>query len=230
MGGGKIKRRDVSVDDKELSQTKRSWCSGRAAVLIMAGGVNEDETLPPHVESRIAIAEQLRNKTRYAICSSSFSLNTKVKLRSNGAPISECSAMAKALIESGWDESRVICEQQSHDTVGSLFFLLDMYLPIWSPWEAIIITSDFHLNRVKVIAEWMNMNLYDGAIRLQFIGSETKVGHSERQRHEEVATRSFLEHYEGIKSREEFFKRLIQTHSNYGRNFSGREVSPLELY
>ena len=73
----------------------------------------------------------------------------------------EAYVMAKYLIEQGVDESRVIQEEQAHDTRENLEFsreLAEQYG--MDTTSVLIITSDFHLCRAKYLARKLGMEPY----------------------------------------------------------------------
>lgn len=69
------------------------------------------------------------------------------------AKISEAEAMKRYLIQNGIDRKNIIKEESSIDTIGNIFFLKQNILKPnrWN--NLLIITSDFHMERVKIISK-----------------------------------------------------------------------------
>ena len=97
------------------------------AVIIMGGGIVKDGSLPSHLQPRVEKVIESYNSASLVICSSSFSLNVPPKLTKDGYVISEASVIARELKKS-CSNFEILCEQFSHDTVGSVFFCFDLFI------------------------------------------------------------------------------------------------------
>jgi fermentation-respiration switch protein FrsA (DUF1100 family) len=197
--------------------------------IIMSGGLEPDGTLPKHVLQRCDYV--LNNNTfNFVILSSSFTLNVPPKRDIDGFLISEASIGFNYMVSKGF-AGELLVEQFSHDTIGSVFFCLELISKSLRASEVVFVTSDFHLERVRVIAEYLD-NLCRISCKLSFIGCASDSGEDifERSKREKKSIARFVNEYKKIKTREEFLMHIIKNHSNYNHHYCGDRSVTARLF
>ena len=63
--------------------------------------------------------------------------------------------MGEYLVRSGIDESRILTERWSHDTIGNAYFTRIIHTNQLNLKKILIITSEFHMPRSKAIFKWV---------------------------------------------------------------------------
>lgn len=193
---------------------------GVRVAIVMSGGLEPNGTLPKHVRDRCDYVVD-DNTFDFVIISSSFTLNVPPKRDANGFLISEASIGFDYMIAKGF-RGELLVEQFSHDTIGSIFFCLDLISKSLRASEVVFVTSDFHIERVRVIAEYLN-DLCGIGYKLSFIGCVSDIGKetSERSSREKKSILGFVNEYRKIKTREDFLMHIIKNHSNYNHKYCG---------
>lgn len=125
------------------------------AVIILGGGVRKNGSLPIWVYRRLRKALEFKDKTKYFITSSAYTINKKPVLNKMGFPVNESVKMGELLVKSGIDISRIITERWSHDTIGNAYFTRLIHTDQLNLKKLLIITSEFHMPRSKAIFEWI---------------------------------------------------------------------------
>ena len=194
-------------------------------IICLGGGVETDGTLPSQAFSRVerGVAIATCHVGAVLIMSSSFTLNLPPRLNADSRIISEASAMARAARALGY-AGPLFCEQQSHDTIGSAYFVFSDFLSFLSPRRLTIITSDFHSSRAETI--FMHMaSLFDFSKPIEFISTLADPG-QERLDHEKMAAETYARDWGWITNLNDFRQRFFSTHSNYNVLFCGDIISP----
>jgi uncharacterized SAM-binding protein YcdF (DUF218 family) len=76
----------------------------------------------------------------------------------------------------GMDSRFIIYENQSIDTIGNAWFVKKICIDPYGITKCWVITSDYHLQRSKVIFDWVFGPRYS----LEYIGTESDLGEQER--------------------------------------------------
>jgi len=165
------------------------------------------------------------------VTSSSFSLNVPPRLDLNGFILSEASQMAKYL--SGLVDSEIYCEQFSHDTLGSIFFVFYFYIKIFKPSSVVFITSVFSRERVSLILQRM-LEIFSGAdfdsCDFTVVSADNDDVSLERAVHENEALVKVERLLINMKSPEDVIKYFLTEHTCYSCYYSGRKVSKNDGY
>jgi hypothetical protein len=195
-------------------------------VVVMGGGVLADGGLSPQVVPRCQAVLEMPGLADRAVvvASSSFTLNTPPKLNKAGMPYSEATAIARWLASHGYP-GKVVCEQQSHDTVGSVFFVLALYAPLVKARQVHFVTSAFHAERTTRISNFVNERAFNRAFEVKIVAVPDVGVTSERVLHERQSLRSFLDTFEGVDDYRSFFSRFLTEHGNYNKNFGSNMVA-----
>lgn len=209
------------------------------AIVIMGGGVTELGDLPLFVQKRCdkAIIEsyEYEKDNLFIIASSSFSLNTPAK-RTDNYILSESTAISK-YIKSKINISNfnytLLCEQFSHDTLGSLFFIDYIYRTNFEIHNLIFVTSSFHAKRVRgILSRMKEIGFYKNCL-FTVVESEDTFDRKfikSRLEHEEKALIEFNKIFKKISSKKEFIRYMLINHTCMNCTFSGRKVCCEDLY
>ena len=134
-------------------------------IVILGGGIR-DRDLPPQVEKRLLKGLALSKKRgveNFLLCGKwSFLLDKKPKK-------TEARLMKEFLVSKGVDESKVHLEEKSMDTISNAYFAKTEYFLNKEDSEAIIISSNYHIPRVKYIFE----KTFGDSFNLEFVGVDT---------------------------------------------------------
>lgn len=188
-------------------------------LVIMAGGLNNDQTLPDHVIDRCNYAIEVAKPNSLLLASSSFTLNIKPKISSSGNIASESSAIYHYLMLRG-TKNPILCDQLSHDSVGSIFFSMEFFATPYSIKTVEFITSDFHAARVDFIAKFINKVCYKNSFEVKITGIKTSYTNPVRAKKEIESTNNFIKCFEKSKSRSDFIFKLFSEHTNYNHCFN----------
>ena len=191
----------------------------------MGGGLSPDGTLPPHVIARCEAVLDIKGFANrgLVVASSSFSLNCPPKHKDNRLPLSEASAISRWLRGQGYSGS-VMCEQQSHDSVGSVFFVLALFASYLNISQVKFITSEFHVDRVAYIAEFINTRVFDTRFKVDTYAVNNVGFTLDRERHEATSLDKFKAMFGDILDRQDFAARFFSQHGNYNENFGSDVV------
>jgi uncharacterized SAM-binding protein YcdF (DUF218 family) len=201
-------------------------------VVVMGGGVLADGTLPPHVVPRCEAVLAMTALPAHAVvvASSSFSLNTPPKLTRTGLPVSEASAIARWLKAHGFTGT-IACEQQSHDTVGSVFFVLALHATFLGASRVLFVTSAFHAERTARISEFVNERVFGSRFEVRTMSVPDVGVTQDRVLHEAQSLEKFRRMFGGVPDAASFVHRLFLEHGNYNDRFgSDAPVSGNLLY
>jgi DUF218 domain len=124
------------------------------AILVPGGGVRERGRLPSWVQRRLDRAIE-RFDGEYIIALSAGTTHQPPPIGTNGFPILESVAAARYLIEAGIPEKSVLIETCSYDTIGNAFFSRVIHVEPARLRRLLVITSDFHLLRSRLVFEWI---------------------------------------------------------------------------
>ena len=188
-------------------------------VVCLGGGVKGDG-LPAHVSERVASSVKIANSSENGavLFSSSFTLNKAVTLDAQGLPKSEASAMADYAKDNGY-RGPLYCEQQSHDTIGSAYFVFSDFVSFISPAEIVVVTGDFHIERASLIFRHV-ATLFGYCDTLTFAATSSNMTGA-RIMKEADAVGHYRREWIGVSKIQDFRKKLFCEHSNDNRLFIG---------
>lgn len=159
-------------------------------IVVLGGGIWKRKP-PLFMQKRLNKAIELLKKYPHA----KILLCGKYSFRysENEAPsITEAELMRDYLIKKGIPASKIFLERKSKDTIGNAYYAKKLYFIPKNEKEAIIVTSDFHLNRAKFIFK----KIFGPKYRLKFIatpsGFENDKLLKERQKYLLEKTKEFL--------------------------------------
>lgn len=191
----------------------------------MGGGIGVDGSPAAHVVPRCdqAIRLACRLSRPLVVTSSSYSLNVPPKIDGLGFPLSEASACYDYIRGHGY-EGDMLCEQLSHDSVGSVFFTLALFAEKFRVRDVVFVTSHFHAERVKSISRFVNSVAFGGAFAISTNGVVDVGITEERVGHEVMSLKLFNDMFSGVKSRGDFVFTFFSEHSNYNRRYGSSKV------
>lgn len=199
-------------------------------LVVMGGGIQENGELPQMVIPRCkaVLSHPKISERTLVICSSSFTLNCPPKLTSRGFPLSEASAMYIWLKKNGF-RGPMVCEQQSHDTVGSIFFILSLYASSLGVNSVEFITSEFHARRARKIAYSLNDKIFSSRFEIN-INSVVNLGVTKKRiLHERESLKRFNKMFGDVSNASQFIERFVTHHSNYNHTFGSDVLAGQEL-
>lgn len=130
------------------------------AILVLGGGVPEDINNPPiYTKIRCKLASQLYSSSSprpKILTLSAGTAHLPQRLSADGLPIWESTASTSYLINQlNVKPSDVYAETTSYDTISNAFFARLNFCDI-ARWKKImIITNQFHMERTKLIFDWI---------------------------------------------------------------------------
>lgn len=143
-------------------------------VIVLGGGIDLAGNIPSYVYSRLDEAIKFHNDLNCKILLSgeySF-LYGKVK-----PPFTEAFKMQEYLLKKGVFQDRIIKEERSKDTVGNAYYSKKYVFLPQKEKEAVIITSDFQVERVKYIFD----KIFGPEYKFKIIGIESNLPDGERE-------------------------------------------------
>jgi uncharacterized SAM-binding protein YcdF (DUF218 family) len=122
-------------------------------ILTVGNGLTDGWHLPQIVENRLDYVASLykRGISTKVLVSGGYSINWDLK--GIKPPTTEAKEMRNKLIELGINAADILVEEESKDTIGNLYFSKKYYLKPLGLNQILIVCTDFHLKRVKFLAE-----------------------------------------------------------------------------
>lgn len=120
------------------------------AIIVLAGGINEDGSLSISSQKRIEKAAELfkAGVSDWLVMSGQWSFWLE-----NPMPRTEAEAMKQYAMTLGIPAERIIKEESSKDTLGNAYFCKINILKPRGWTDITIVTSDYHVERTKMIFE-----------------------------------------------------------------------------
>jgi len=164
------------------------------AIVILGGGITKNGKLPKEVKKRVEKAYQIFKKnpqSNILACGKYSFLYPQKKLPQK----TEAEAIKEYLLELGVPEKKIYLEKKSKDTIGNAYYAKKLYFIPQKDREIWVVSSDFHLERVKFVFEKIFGSKYE--LRLYpvlslFKNKEEKNRIIQRQKHLFLETKSML--------------------------------------
>lgn len=118
-------------------------------IIVLGNSINKDKTLPAIAKKRVEKASEIYKKgiAKKVLMSGKWGAHINFK-----PAITEAKAMKNYIVSLGVKPSQVFCEEQSRDTATNLFFTRKLFLEPKKWNKIVIVTSDYHMKRVKYLA------------------------------------------------------------------------------
>jgi len=145
-------------------------------IVVLGGGIDLKGNLPPHVYQRLDRAIELHQK----LPGSKIVLTGKYSFLygAEKPPATEAEKMCAYLLSKKIPKKNILLEKNSKDTISNAYYLKkNIFLPKRET-RAIIITSHFHLQRVKYIFQ----KIFGPDYRLEFIGLQEHLDESSEKK------------------------------------------------
>lgn len=142
-------------------------------IIVLGGGIDLKGNLPPHVYQRLNKALQIYHKNPVAkiVTTGKYSF----LYRKITPPTTEAEKMAEYLYQKGTHKGSVLLEKHSKDSLGNAYHLkTDIFIPHKES-KAIIITSHFHLERIRYIFD----KIFGPDYQFEFVGVQEKLSPEE---------------------------------------------------
>jgi vancomycin permeability regulator SanA len=130
------------------------------AILVLGGGVPEDISNPPsYTKERCKLASSIYSSSKpkpKILTLSAGTAHLPQALSADGLPIWEATASAAYLIKHlNVKPSDVFAETTSYDTISNAFFARLNFCDIAKWNKLLIITNEFHMERARLIFDWI---------------------------------------------------------------------------
>ncbi|MFO7945042.1 MAG: YdcF family protein [Anaerolineales bacterium] len=125
------------------------------AILIPGGGLEQSGRLHPWTQARIDYALDLDQPHMFYMLLSGGTVHKPPPVDDNGFPLYESHVAADYLLQKGIPHDQILTEISSYDTIGNAYFSRVIHTQPRSLKNLLIITSQFHLERVKRIFTWI---------------------------------------------------------------------------
>jgi uncharacterized SAM-binding protein YcdF (DUF218 family) len=121
---------------------------------VCLGGGHSEDGLDLNERSRERVARAValfrEQGARTLICSGAYAV-----AREAPPPETEAVLMARAAVKAGVPASRIMLEEHSLDTIGNIAVVGFRLLPTLEPEAVWMVTSDYHIRRVRYLVERM---------------------------------------------------------------------------
>jgi len=189
--------------------------------IVLAHELKEDKTLSEETEARLKKAIELysKDKLNKIIVSGDYKDLFGISLGE---------AMEKYATQKGVKGEDIIKEEISLESVGQLLFCRAGILELNKWFNVLIISSDYHINRLKTLAK----TIFDKKYNIDFLSANSKISPeklAKLKQDEEKSKELFLKTF-GNKplGEEELIKILFEKHGQYNKN-SGEFLNKLNL-
>ncbi len=124
------------------------------AILVPGGGILDINTPQPWVQKRLDRALEI-SQGATIITLSAGTTHKAPLLDEKGFPQYESRVSADYLIKKGYDPKKLLVEHHSYDTIGNAFFARMIHTEPLQLQNLAVVTSLFHMDRVKQIFDWI---------------------------------------------------------------------------
>lgn len=197
-------------------------------IFVLSGGLNDDGSVYPWVARRLDMAfKYYIQKQCKIICLSGHTYHKPHILNDSGYVIYESTACAEYLIRKGVIPRDIYREWSSYDTIGNGFFSFMNYIVPRKIDRALVITSDFHMPRSRMIFNWMK-DLFEVDIDLSFInvsddGLDENIIAIRKER-EEKSIDTLSKNITKINTLDKFHRWFYEVHKAYCSNVNSIRV------
>jgi len=214
---------DTNTDlNIEFNITQDTECD---AIIALAGGIISEGELHPWVKRRLLLARYIylkQNSQPKIICLGGGSYHIQPIVNKNGFVIHESTACSEFLIKANIPPNNIYREWSSYDTVANGFFAFSNFIIPMKLKKCVMITSEFHMVRSKLIFDWMN-KLYGNITEISFISVSDEGLDKDiidiRVEREKASAENLLKNViSNIASLEQFHKWFYEDHKAYCSN------------
>ncbi len=117
-------------------------------IVVLGGGVDENEKITKHSKLRYDVAIKLQNQYDYIICSSYKTYKEKAKNQIK----TEALAGKEYLVENGVISEKILLEEKSMDTFSNAYYTRVLIENLGLKIDKItIVTSKFHMQKTRIL-------------------------------------------------------------------------------
>ena len=124
-------------------------------IFIPGGGLLPDGKLPPWTLARLDRVVDFQNLTSWIAFLSGGTVHKPPPLSEEGYPIFESRTAAEYLMGKGITPKKLLTEISSYDTIGNAYFSRLLFSDPGQFKNILIVTSSFHMPRVKAAFRWI---------------------------------------------------------------------------
>lgn len=143
-------------------------------IVVLAGGITDDNQLPQSVKDRIHLAKVLFEKrwSDTILMSGKWSMYREYAKKPT---TTEAQAMVEYAQALNLPKSNLLKEEHSHNTVENLQLVNRLFLQPNQWQRMLLVTSDFHLPRVK----WIVEKYWHPSYQIRYLGVRTPASMSQ---------------------------------------------------
>jgi len=191
----------------------------KQAILILTNGNASAKEVSKSTRLRLKKIKEIQIDNSILVTSSGYTVNKPPYLNENGFPVLEAILAAHELRNQiNISDNQVFAESFSRDTIGNLFLTISTILIPLQIKQVVVISSAFHMNRVKLICKWLG-SIFVPHVNFTFIESKNPEFSAEVRKtikEKENSSIKNLQHlYERIKNPEEFVPWFYHEHKAY---------------
>ena len=188
-------------------------------IFILAGGQLKNGEVNSWVKERLDIGKVICEKNEGSIiyCIGGGTYHKPPICNEYGHVIHESKSCSNYLINNGIDSKKIRREWCSYDTIANGFFSFLNFIQPLKLKEILVITSEFHEERSKVIFDYFN-NIFETNIDINYIGVENIIDDellNIRNNREKESIKSFKETIVNKKTTKDFFEWFYIEHNAY---------------
>ena len=143
----------TTVNNNQIYSTELSLIDG---IFVLAGGIDKSGKCHDFVIYRLNLAFEIHKMIDKPIfCLGGGSYHVPPILNRSGFTIHESTSCSEYLIALGVKSSMIYKEWSSYDTIANGFFAFSNFIIPLRLKNILIITSEFHMERSRIIFEWM---------------------------------------------------------------------------
>jgi len=125
------------------------------AILVPGGGLDKAGRLHPWTQARLDYALDLDQPRALYVLLSGGTVHKPPPLDDHGFPKHESHVAADYLLQKGIPRDQILTEISSYDTIGNAYFSRVIHTQPRALRNLLIISSEFHLKRVKRVFTWI---------------------------------------------------------------------------
>jgi len=189
------------------------------AICILAGGVNDDGTLPEDPRKRVEAGVTLWRESKSSKLIMSGKYGFWLDFLGHPPKKTEALAMRDYAISLGVPAQNILIEDESKDTVGNAYFLRVNFIDKNGWKKFAVVTSDYHMQRTKIIFD----QVFGDAYKIEYVSASAGLSQEKMKKWKksEEKTISVLKHMMGdIKSGDigSIKEALFTRHPGYAKN------------
>ncbi|CAF0843539.1 unnamed protein product [Didymodactylos carnosus] len=201
-------------------------------VIIPGGGLNEFGEPSKWVQARLDRAIELDNQTNYFLVLSRGTTHRPPLLDNLKYPIDEATAGANYLMSHKIKKEKILIENWSLDTIGNAYFSLVCICEPMQLKRLCIITNEFHIERTKLIFDWLYHMIHESIYHLTYLTVENQGMTDEqlvvRVQKEKISCQDLKEKIIKLTTRSDVAKFLFLDHAAYAANVLHTKKSDID--